>query len=223
MAGMGKFYHKETYIGMFLFVATIGALIYGTSAFQETRSSDLMCGFLSQPGSVLEKYLVQFIFKIILFFPILLVCYWLAANVAWYVTSAIGIKFAEMVPRFALSLFLDRELYPVLAKLYSPFDIFVTVLSTLSFAFAGSIFFNRHKLFKTTLMIVGLYIADVVLSIVLTKFYFPIYAKGLRIKINEYESFWNLYNTQWNLYLVSLGGAIILFFFVYYKLKEKEA
>ncbi|TKG93437.1 hypothetical protein EYV94_16955 [Puteibacter caeruleilacunae] len=223
ISGMGKFYDEASYVTMMLFFGTIGGLIYGTSAFQETRSSDLLSGYLSQPGSILEKYLVQFAFKIILFFPILLLSYWIASNVAWFAVDATLIKLTSIIPRFSFSLLFDPKIYPVLSKIHGPLDVFVTMLSTLCFAFAGSIFFDRYKLFKTTLLVAGLYILDMVVKLMLTKFYFPVYAKGLRIKVNEYESFWNLYNTQWYHYLVGLGGALILLFFVYYKLKEKEA
>lgn len=207
------------YTGLFLFyLMGIGAFI-GT-AFPALTDQIKRSNYLLIPGSMLEKFMVQFFIRIVVFIPLALILFWVAthlAKVSLIPDPATGFDPATQIQDFHFSkLFIENM---------STLDRFISALSLFSFTsilFAGSAFFNRFALVKT-LVVIGIVIGAVILSMVLfSHIFYPAETHGFDITIKNYKVGYDLFNTQFYFYL--LGGLSWLFFLplTYFKLKEKE-
>lgn len=214
----GGFYRHDDYIPLILiYLMAIGALI-GT-AFPALNNQIKTSNYLLAPGSTFEKYMVQFVIRIVLFVPIALVIFWIGVHLAK----------ASMIPNPRFNIdpskiqdFHFSDLFKSVPTLRDKIIIVISIFSMASILFAGSVWFNRFALVKT-LIVSGITVFVTICSFVLlSHIFYPAETHGFDVHNVSYKIGEELYNTQLAAYL--LGGLSWLFFLPlgYFKLKEKE-
>lgn len=217
-ANRGGFNRAEDYIPLILFYL-MGIGVFIGTAFPALNNQIKMSNYLLAPGSIFEKYLVQFVIRVVLFIPVALLLFWLGTHLAK----------VSMIPDprngFDPSRIQDFHFRDLFKDVPTFRDKLIIILSIFSFAtvlFAGSAWFNRFALVKT-LIVSGIMIGAVLLSFVLfSHLFYPDMVYGFDIHIRNYKVTEDLENVQLFFYLI--GGLSWLFFLslAYFKLKEKE-
>lgn len=207
-------WNEHQWIPVLIFVVPIAGLLYVGSAFPALRSPEKATGFLMIPASSFEKFLYEFIERIVFFcilFPILL---YLVGNLAFVMTETI--KHAMAIPFDAESLsyrqFFDKMLPEEGKKLLA-----LGALSALSLAFAGAVVFRKLPLIKTIIFVCAVFFA------------FAGYMVLIFDRMNLHHPwleplFRNLgQEKMFTLFGVLLGVFILtILSYAYFKLKEKE-
>ncbi|HEY3370909.1 MAG TPA: hypothetical protein VGK10_08685 [Prolixibacteraceae bacterium] len=200
------------YIPLFIFyMLGIGAII--GSAFPVLKDHIKTTNYLMLPGSMFEKFMVQIFVRMVLLIPLSLFIFWIGVHLA----KVTAVHEGQMIADFTFS-----ELFGHIIKLRDQFLIIVSIFSMATLLFAGSVYFNRFSLVKTSIVFF-LMIGIVVLTFVLfSHLFYPAETHGFHIQLQNYKITEDLYNTQLAGYL--LGALSWLFFLplAYFKLKEKE-
>ena len=213
-----KHFSDSQYTGLFMFYL-MGMGVFIGSAFPALSDQIKTSNYLLAPGSVFEKFIVQFVIRMVIFIPLALAIFWVATHLAkasLVPDLSIGFDPAEQIQDFH---------YGNLFNNINNLDRFIIILSAFSITsilFAGSAYFKRFSLVKT-LIVTGIMVGAVILSFVLfSHIFYPIETHGFEMKLKTYKISEDLFNVQLAAYL--LGGLSWLFFLplAYFKLKEKE-
>jgi len=217
-----KHFSNSHYSGLFFFYF-MGIGVFIGSSFPALTDQIKTSNYLLTPGSILEKFMVQFLIRIVIFIPLALTIFWIATHLAkasMIPNPAIGFDPAAQIQDFHFwNLFNDH---------INNMDRLIYILSYFSIAsilFAGSAYFRRFALVKT-LIINGFMVGAVILWFIFLSHIFyqadTFSNNGIHIRLLEYKISANLDNKQLAGYL--LGGLSWLFFLplAYFKLKEKE-
>jgi len=214
----GGFNRHDDYIPLILiYLMAIGTLI-GT-AFPALNNQIKTSNYLLSPGSTFEKYMVQFVIRVVLFIPLALVIFWIGVHLA-KASLIPNPRFhidPSKIPDFHLS-----DLFKEVPTFRDKFMIVASIFSMATVLFAGSAYFNRFALVKT-LIVSAIIVGAVVFSFVFfSHIFYPVETHGFDIKLKAFKIAEDLYNIQLAAYL--LGGLSWLFFLplAYFKLKEKE-
>lgn len=226
LAGMGIIVYAITYLSMlrsvnFPFGNYISILIFYMlglggiigSAFPALKDSIKTTNYLMAPGSMFEKFMVQFVVRIVILIPLSLAIFWIGVHLA----KASTIDHPQMIANFRFS-----ELFRHRMEFRERFIIVISIFSLASILFAGSVYFNRFSLVKT-LIVFFLMVGMVVLTFVLfSHIFYPAGTHGVQIKLVNYKITEDLSNMQLAGYL--LGSLSWIFFLplAYFKIKEKE-
>jgi hypothetical protein len=212
-------FSNSQYTGLFLFyLMGMGAII--GMAFPALTDHIKKSNYLLVPGSIFEKFMVQFFIRIVLFIPLGLILFWVATHLAkasMIPNPATGFDPVSQIQDFHFSKLFNENLHKLDRSL-----IALSIFSIASILFAGSTFFNRFALVKT-LIITALTTGAFVLSLVLfSHIFYPAETHGFEIKIPIYKVWKDIVNIQ--LLICMIGGLTWLFFLplAYFKLKEKE-
>ncbi len=192
-------------------------LVAGTSfpAFQNQIKTS---NYLLSPGSTFEKFLVQFVIRILLFIPLALFLYWVGAHLAkasMVADPATGFD-PFFIPDFSFSdsfnHLITRDILAIVFSLFSITTLF----------FSGSVYFKRFALFKTLVSLVVIYGTVFSTLVILSHIFYPRETSGFSISLPAYyvDTAW----TNAQCFFSILGGLSWLFFLLmaYFKLKERE-
>lgn len=196
----------------------IGAFV-GT-AFPALTDQIKKSTYLLLPGSILEKFMVQFIIRIVIFIPLALFLFWVVTHLAK--ASLVPIPLFGFYPDTQIDDFHFWNLFNEHINNRDRLIISLSFFSITSFLFAGSAYFKRFALVKTLIVLGSLIGAVCLLFVLLSHIFFPGVTYGFDIEIPLYNVWKDMVNIQLYLYLV--GGISWLFFLPlsYFKLKEKE-
>jgi hypothetical protein len=208
------------YTGFIAFYLMGVGVVIGT-AFPALTNQIKMSNYLLAPGSTLEKYLVQFAIRMVIFIPIALLIFWISAHLAK----------ASLVPDLARGFDPTTEIKDFhFTELFSQIDpgqetqmLILSLFSVSTILFAGSAFFNRFALVKT-LIAAALVVGMVFLSFVIfSHVFYPEQVHGFNVHLNYYIVDGDRLNNHTFLGYI-IGGLSWLFFLplAYFKLKEKE-
>lgn len=212
-------FSSNNYIAlMMFFLMSVGAII-GNSfpAFTDQIKSG---NYLLAPGSIFEKFIVQFAIRIILFIPLALLIFWIDTHLAK--ATLIPVPSLGFNPSVNIVDYQFSDLFKPIPHLRDKIVVGISIFSTLCILFAGSIYFRRFALIKT-LVFIGVSVFTVILTLVLfSHLFFPEITHGWDINLKPYYISEDLYNIQLFAYVV--GSLTWLFFLAlaYFKLKEKE-
>jgi len=190
------------------------------SSFPALSSKNGTFTYIMIPASTLEKFSLQFIFRIVFGTIIFLVSYWVVA----YLARVTALQM-ESVKRSGV--FIDSFNYAMLFDGFTGIKhkviIYITAFTIGITFFSFRLFFKKLAVLKSTVLIVGLVLLLFFVMSILSNLFFPETTKGLfDISI--------LY-MRGNSYLLGFkGGSIILFILSfllilplgYYRLKEKQ-
>ena len=196
------------------FVVPVAGLLYVGSAFPDLRSREKTIGFLMTPASSFEKFLYEFIERIVFFcvlFPILLYAVGnLTLRMIWVIKNAMNIPFS------AESLFYGHFFEKVAIE-EAQHLLVLGVFSALSLAFAGATVFRKLPLVKTII-----FVCMLLFSIV---GYFVLIFERMHLNRPWLEPYLENLGEQkiFTLFAILLGVFILtILSFAYFKLKEKE-
>lgn len=139
-----------------IIVVPVVGLLYVGSAFPALRSREKTTGFLMIPASSLEKFLYEFIERIVFFcalFPILL---YAVGNLTLRMTRAI--KSAMDIP-FSAEFLSYGSFFDKMVTEETQHLLALGALAALSLAFAGAVVFRKLPLIKTVIFVCAVFFA----------------------------------------------------------------
>lgn len=214
-------YFQSYYIPMFFGLYAISAIIAVGTSFSSLRSSNKASNFLQLPVIVSEKFLAEFLIRIVgfnlLFFPL----FWLTFKLATFIYNLFG--WANPLKIYQVeSLGLFSAFYYV-NGLFENISVALSIFSVFCFLFMGASYFKKYAILKTILTFFGLVFFGFVLMVALSHIFFPDYVEGFHIVIFPRRINENLISTHF--YAAILGVFSSLFFLpiAFLKLKEKQA
>lgn len=212
-------YNINNYTPLLLFfLMGVGAFI--GNAFPVLKDSIKTTNYLLAPGSTFEKFMVQFLIRMVIFIPLSLIIFWIAMHLAK--ASLFSNPERSFVPMEDIPDFHFPDLFSQVKSFRDQFIIVTSIFSFATVLFAGSVYFNRFSLVKT-LIISWLMIGIVALSFVFfSHIFYPAQTIGLHAQLPDYKISGDMSNVKLADYL--LGGLSWIFFLplAYFKLKEKE-
>lgn len=206
------------YTGFIVFYLVCIGFVIGT-AFPALTNQNKASRYLLMPGSTLEKYLVQFLIRILIFIPVALLIFWISAHLAkasLIPDPEIGFDPEACIADFSFKSLFNRLYYKDIAP------TILGIFSMYSLLFAGSATFKRFALPKT-LIFFGVTVGIVSLVfVVFSHLFFPESLKNTNITIPIYKINSDTENIK--LFFFIVFGCSWLFFLplAYFKLKEKE-
>lgn len=214
-------YLKQNYTICFVFFMMAVGVVIGT-AFPDLTDKIKKSNYLLNPGSTLEKLLVQFLIRIGFFVPIALTIFWIAIRLAKasLVPDKSGLNPALM-PYFE---YITLISHPT-RGLWATWQILFTFFGAFSYGvylFAGTTIFKNYALIKTVIVSVVILLISVSFSSGLSHLFYP-KTKGFGNLLQEYQLTEHLTSLEFFLLGLSLISWIFFLAFAYFKLKEKEA
>ena len=195
------------YIPLLIF-PMIGFGAFIGNSFPALKDPIKTTNYLMAPGSTFEKFMVQFLIRIVIFIPLVLTIFWIDMHLvkaSLFSNTTKGFNPEVDIPDFHFS-----DLFINVKKFRDQFMIVLSIFSGVTVLFAGSVYFKGSTLFKT--LIVQWIITGVVLLIfvIFSQLFFPADSHGLKIHLPSYQISEGLSNVQLAAYL--LGGLTWLFF-----------
>jgi len=206
------------YAGWSTFMFIIGLLIVVGTSFSMLRNKHSSIAFLMLPASVLEKFIVQFFLRIVVFSVLYIPVSWLVFKGAVLFYNVFD--WTRELNIFSLGFF---DLFYIeengwLVSLGFCFGLFAFA----TFLFAGAVYFKKYAVFKSVIVFIGLIISVSLCSMLLSYLLVPdlvrIHNFGVYFRnINSYFTNFGLY-----LFVIAIGSSLFLLPYAYYCLKEKE-
>ena len=211
---------KEYRVTFFFLFFTLG-VIYSSLSFPAFRSKEKSMAFLMLPASATEKFVFEFLSRIVVFILIMPLYFWLIANfeglvVHSFVPELTNYKFSfGMLGNGFLSVVKDGRF-----EFWAMILVIQVVLFVFIAPFAGASHFSKSPLLKTLF----------VFSLIIAGYGFSVYLliKGLNLEgmhpVNDRVLF--MHNTDGALMFFGILSTAInlsLLSIAYFRLKEKEA
>jgi hypothetical protein len=211
-------WENQNYMNFFIFLFIILGMFYSSLSFPAFRSKEKSITYLMLPSSRSEKFIFEFLVRLLLFILFLPLIFWLIAN-------AEGAIVHQYVPRFINYKFVFREGITEIVKrwnlggwgVYTTIQFFLFILIA---NFAGACHFTKSTLIKTLLTISGIACGYILLAFLLFK--------GLHLSEYQPAQSGILFpgNNKEMIIVFALGATIVnlsLITIAWFRFKEKEA
>jgi len=211
-------FKNNYYNPLFLFTLIGGIVISAGTSFPSLRTSQKSSNYLLLPASILEKLIVQVLFRIIAFIILFIPLYWMSFKMAYGFYGLFEWKnFIEVAPIGLLDFYRGTpSLLDILAIIFS-------IISLASFLFAGAVYFKKYAVFKTVLAFAISVLMWFLLMVLFSHIFYPDSSSDFfDIKIQEYKINEELHASQLFAYIFGMASSLFLFPLAYFKLKEKE-
>ncbi|TGV02378.1 hypothetical protein [Flavivirga rizhaonensis] len=189
------------------------------TSFPLLRGKSKKMTFLMLPASNLEKFLVQFIIRIILFSGVFVLLFWLDFKL----TRAIYTLFEEVKPQI--------ENFGIFTSFHSLFNVkfysglFAFIVWLIVFLFANSTVFSKNTIFKTVISISIISICVLLYFVFLSNVFYHEESERLFFISENHPytiEFLGVNSTRLFTSIFLIGSSILMLLFSFYKLKEKE-
>jgi hypothetical protein len=207
----------ENFQGFLIGFVTVFGIMYVGHAFPAFRTKEATINYLMTPASALEKFVFEFLNRIVMMLLTLPLLYWLTFNAQGYVFDIFTT--ADFVPiglQYLVKLDEAPEEYELLLYMLAIGGVFFA----LSLAFTGAAMFSKQPLVKTLFAVA-----------IIVMFFF-----GYSYIIIEHVGL-GKYNPPDSMFLIPLGeeralsaisvalfvSTLIMLFVAFRKLKEREA
>lgn len=212
-------YRLNDYSPIFVMFLLASAVFIGSS-FPDLSSRKSTCNYLLLPSSILEKYLVQCLLRLIIFIPLALSLFIIITYLSKAIATQINIIQGSF---FQIENFDLIKLVNGNNDFLNSLFMWLAIFSLATFFFSARLFFKRFALVKTVFLGAGLIFLFLCGMVLMSHIFYP-ETEGFNIKLNDIiiiERF-NLSNVM--LYVFYIAGLSWIFFLVfgYYKLKEKQ-
>ncbi len=215
-------YHYSNYIPwLIIFIVGMGTIGIST-AFPATKNKVTLSGYLMLPASIFEKYLVQFVVRVVLLIPILLFIFWIDAQIARKIVMLI--YDGEIIEFEAFSFskifyMMNTGQHSFMAKCL----IYSGTMAAISFLFCMATFFNRYKLFKA---VITYFIIIMLFLLSMTIYSHLFFSEKLDYLFDIYVQEYFI-SKEWNniplfFTILSIGLSLFMLPLGYFKLKERE-
>ena len=205
------------YTGFIVFYLMGVGVVIGT-AFPALTNQIKTTNYLLAPGSTFEKYMVQFVIRMVIFIPIALIIFWISAHLAkasLVPDPTIGFDPEVSIADFSFGSLFNRLYYKDIAP------IILGIFSMYAFLFAGSVSFNRFALPKTLIFAGGILVTMLFSLVLFSHIFYPLETQGFEIKLKPYKV-GDIDNYKVFLYCWACLSWPFFLLFAYFKLKEKE-
>jgi len=218
MANIYSSWNRQDWIPVFLILFFIGGIIYAGSAFSAFRRKERSVAALMLPVTAFERFMYELFSKVVLFFALYPVVFYLSSSFAVLVRNALQPKTLEIqkIDTFPFKLVPLQELFT-----QSPDSqpMIILSLAVLAFvlAFSGAATFRKLSLVKT-IVFVGAVMAAVA-------GYIYLLIEKLEIRYPWLEKLSDHWSKTQALTFVNLAlgfVSLVALAFAYFKLKEKE-
>lgn len=224
-------FDRSKYENAFI-ICLMGLGAFVGSAFSELSSKSKTSNYLLMPASTFEKFLGQFVIRIILGTTIFLFIFWVDAHLARIVAlSQIegpnheppSANASKCISAFHYSMFLVKDEYPVLTnwKFVDGMAFILSIFSIGMYMFSVKIFFKKMGLVKTIISLVVISYFIFGSMMLLLRIFYP---GAIDVSFNNIMYVLaNGYNNM-SIWMFSLVYCASLFLIPlgYFKLKEKE-
>ncbi|MFV0541979.1 MAG: hypothetical protein ACK5MZ_12225 [Aestuariibaculum sp.] len=201
----------------FFYTGLIGfmVLVIGSS-FPMFRNKGGTVGYLQVPAAAPEKFISQFIIRVLCAISVYVVLMWLGRMLAIMVYKWIKIRAGILVVVESFGFF------PEEINALDKWAIVLSLFSLAGFCFACAVHFKKYAILKGVLVFGILIFMAWILSVVLSHILLPNEVNGFEFQIfSRYLS--NELNTiKVFVYAIGIFSSIFLFPYAYFKLKEKE-
>lgn len=213
---------NQNYTICFVFFMIAVGVVIGT-AFPDLSDKIKASNYLLNPGSTLEKVMLQFLIRIGMFVPIALFIFWIAICLA---KASLGPGESgldpSLIPYFEYRFLVSRSN----GDLWDTWEILFMIFGLFSYGiylFAGATYFKRYAFVKTVISSVIIFLASMSFSVLLSHIFYSQETHGFSIKLKDYAVTKHLDSTM--VFILSLALFSWIFFLAigYFKLKEKEA
>ncbi|WP_308991401.1 hypothetical protein QLS71_005130 [Mariniflexile litorale] len=211
------------YLPLFYFTFIVGLIIVVGTSFPLLKNKKSAISYLMLPASVFEKFLIQFVIRIVCFVILFIPLFWLNFKIAdsfsnlfeWGLKIQVG-EF-ELFEAFKISNNGFRKAIDLIAALGGLFTL-------AAFLFTGATYFKKYALFKTILSFSATIAFVFLLFMVCTMFFFPEKFDLGRSPVNleDYRISKHFINIQLYIYIMGIVSSFFLLPLAYFKLKEKE-
>jgi hypothetical protein len=211
-------FNRGYYTPIFIFFLVLIGVVSAGTAFSALRSSKTSINYLLIPVSNFEKFIVQFLIRIVAFVLLFLPLYWLTFKLAYSFYNLFAVVSENVESYNVLSPFQWQENN---VEVY----ILVSLASGLVlFAFCGAAYFKKLALFKSILTFALLVLAWFLLMVTLSHMFYDHNSKQfLEIKLRSYKIYEGIQNTQIYSVILFAGLSVFLLPLAFFKLKEREA
>jgi hypothetical protein len=205
------------YYRMFYIVFFITGVICAGSAFPAFRSKDKTFNYLMNPASLLEKFLYEFVSRIIVFIVILPVLYWAVYNLEGSVVKIFSPAFTF---QSQLSYFPPSDINIGPERIEWIYTLIISCsLLMFTIPFAGAATFNKNPIIKTLFSVAAI-------------FFFNLFLVYFFLNILDFRQYYN--RSDRFLFMADAGHVIIatsvvtilmnvaLISVAFFKLKERE-
>lgn len=204
-----------------IYMMAVGVII-GT-AFPDLSDKIKTSNYLLNPGSTLEKVMLQFLIRIGFFVPIALVIFWIVIRLAKasLLPGESGLDPA-VIPYFDYVLLITNTNH----KIWETWQIVFFIFGLFSYGIyllAGATYFKRYALVKTVIASVVILLISMSFSVTLSHTFYPEETHGFNTKLNEFAVTEHLSSLELFLLVLSLLSWMFFLAIAYFKLKEKEA
>jgi hypothetical protein len=208
----------RTIVMVYVLTFGVSGLLYSGSAFTGFRSKEKSIVYLMNPASRLEKFLSEYISRILVFFLVVPVVFWVVYNAETGILSMLHHRFTYSYHPFFV--------IPEHVQGPDADNFYLMILSVafllLTLPFTGASIFNRHPLIKTLFSV----------SII---FFFHLFLVYFFVEVLNFKMY-NISPHEVQLYIlptsaenairlfttVSIVSCLLLTSIAFFKLKEKE-
>lgn len=210
-------YHTPLMYGVMLLAVFIGL------AFPMMRTKSGTAGYLLLPGSAFEKYLSQFLIRIVGGTIAFTILFWLAAQMAYFSALQTNRIQEFIVNGGELSKFKYVDFLATFSDNNSlrSFNTFFLLLSCGIFAFSSRLLFNRFSFPKAGIAAVAIVFAGKGIFVCFSHLFYP-ETKGFDIKLPDFYLLPKADNIMFFTSCLAFTLWIVLLFVGYFKLKEKR-
>jgi len=210
----------------------LGLAVFVGSSFSELSSKIKTSNYLLIPASTFEKFLCQFVIRIIVGTALFLIIFWVDTHLARIaVLSHIkdvnnhlaGPEKYDFIKKFHYSMLLIKSNYPIVTywRLFDGIGMILTFFSLGMFLFSVKIFFRKLGLIKTCISLVAILYLMVVITVCFSHLFFP-ETKGFSTGNIDYKLSNGYSNNEIFYYSIAYFASLFLLPLGYFKLKEKQ-
>ena len=213
-----QYWDNQHYMSFFLVLFFFLGMIYSSISFPAFRSKEKSISYLLLPASRSEKFVFEFLIRIVFFVLLVPAIFWLLANLE-------GAIVHRYVPRFINYKFSFGEAITEIVKkrnldgwgMYAITQVFLFILIA---NFTGACHFTKSTLIKTLFTISGITCGYILLILLLFK--------GLNLKVYNPTDAGIFFprNNKEMITIFALGATVVnltLFAIAWFSFKEKEA
>jgi hypothetical protein len=210
----------------------LGLAVFVGSSFSELSSKIKTSNYLLIPASTFEKFLCQFVIRIIVGTALFLIIFWVDTHLARIaVLSHIkdvnnhlaGPEKYDYIKKFHYSMLLIKSNYPIVTywRLFDGIAMILAFFSLGMFLFSVKIFFRKLGLIKTGISLVAVIYLAMILMTGLSQIFYP-ETVGSNMANFDYKLSNGYSNTEIFFLSIAYLAPLFLLPLGYFKLKEKQ-
>ncbi|NMH89719.1 hypothetical protein [Flavivirga algicola] len=211
-------FNESYYSPLGVFLQSLTCVLVSGTSFPALRSHSKSINYLLLPASIFEKFLVQFIIRILVFVSLFLPLYWLSYKCAYGIYDLFSWENPLKIDSFHLLSPIDwhKDNIDTLVAVS-------TVIALSVFAFTGAAYFKKYALFKSVFVFMLVALGYFLFMVCLSHLYYYHKPKELfDIKLRSYNMIENIKSSDFFIIIQLIGTTLFLIPMSYFYLKERK-